>query len=171
MSAGAVTRRAAVVGLPAFAFLSVVSERGAQGQPIVRFREIRVDVSPLRASVGDPTAAWVQQVLPGALAQALAGYMSRSDPNAGTLAARIETVYLGPSAGGFGMAGGTRDAIEGVLRVIGPRGAVTVETRLRVTTSYSTSGAEQALVEEAYRSRVIALAQAFAGAAPGQLGL
>ena len=85
--------------------------------------------------------------------------------------ARIDSLYLGPSAGGFGMAGKTRDAIEGVLTVIGARGGVTEETRLRVTASYSTSGAEQALVEEAYRSRVIALAQAFAGAAPGQLGL
>jgi hypothetical protein len=54
---------------------------------------------------------------------------------------------------------------------MGARGGVTEETRLRVTASYSMSAAEQALVEEAYRSRVIALAQAFAGATPGQLGL
>ena len=33
---------------------------------------IRVDVVPLRANAGDPTAAWVARALPGALAQALA---------------------------------------------------------------------------------------------------
>jgi hypothetical protein len=69
------------------------------------------------------------------------------------------------------MAGKSRDAIEGVLKVTGPHGGVTAESRLRVTTSYTTSGAEQALVEEANHSQVIALAQAFAGATPGQLRL
>jgi hypothetical protein len=33
---------------------------------------IKVDVGPLRANAGDPTAAWVARALPGALAQALA---------------------------------------------------------------------------------------------------
>jgi hypothetical protein len=69
------------------------------------------------------------------------------------------------------MAGKARDAIEGVLKVTGPRGGVTAEARLRITTSYTTSGAEQALVEEANHSGVIALAQAFARATPRQLRL
>jgi hypothetical protein len=157
--------------LGVFAVLSVSSVRRARAQQSVRFRDIRVDVSPLRASAGDPTTAWVQQELPAAMAKALAGYMSRSDRTGATLVVQIETVYLGPSAGGFGMAGKTRDAIEGVLKVVGPRGGISAETRLRVTTSYTTSGAEQALPEEGNHSRVIALAQAFAGATPGLLGL
>jgi hypothetical protein len=171
MSAFALTRRAALAALGALALPPVVAVRSALAQRSVPFHDIRVDVSPLRASAGDPTAAWVQQELPGALAQALAGYMSRSDRNGATLVVRIEAVYLGPSAGGFGMAGKTRDTIEGVLKVTGPRGGVTAEARIRVTTSYTTSGAEQALIEEANHSRVIALAQEFAGATPRQLGL
>jgi len=171
MLIGAVSRRTAIAGLGAFAVLAGVPVRCAPAQPGVRFRQIRVDVSRLRANAGDPTAGWVERELPGDLARAVAAFMSPSDRNGATLVARIDSLYLGPSAGGFGMAGKTRDTIEGVLTVIGARGGVTEETRLRVTASYSTSGAEQALVEEAYRSRVIALAQAFAGAAPGQLGL
>jgi hypothetical protein len=149
MSIGAVTRRAALAELGALAVLPAVPVRCAAAQPVVRFRQIRVDVSSLRANVGDPTAGWVERELPGDLAHALAAFTSPSDRNGATLVARIDSIYLGPSGGGFGMAGKTRDAIEGVLTVMGARGGVTEETPLRVTTSYSTSGAEQALVEEA----------------------
>jgi hypothetical protein len=45
-------------------------------------RDIRVDVSPLRATVGDPTAASVEQELPRRLARALAG---RVTPKAETI--------------------------------------------------------------------------------------
>jgi hypothetical protein len=113
----------------------------------------------------------VELELPGALAHALPAFLSPSDRDGATLVARIDSIYLGPNAAGFGMAGKTRDAIEGALRLTGARGGVAAETRLRVTTSYSTSGAEQALIEEAYHSRVVSLAQAFAQATPGQLGL
>jgi hypothetical protein len=171
MSISALTRRAALSRLGVFAVFATSAARSVLAQPGGRFRDIRVDVSPLRASAGDPTTAWVQQELPAGLAKVLAGYVSRPDRAGATLVVRIETVYLGPSAGGFGMAGKTTDAIEGVLKVMGPRGGISAETRLRVTTSYTTSGAEQALPEEGYHSRVIALAQAFAGATPGQLGL
>ena len=34
---------------------------------------IHVDVAPLRENAGDPTAAWVAQVMPGALAQRARG--------------------------------------------------------------------------------------------------
>jgi hypothetical protein len=56
---------------------------------------------------------------------------------------------LVPSAGGFEMAGKARDAFEGVL-----------------TASRRTSACRGS-----HRSRVIALAQAFAQATPGELGL
>ena len=72
MSAFPLTRRAALAAFGVVALSPAVAVRSALAQPNVRFRNIVVDVTPLRASVGDPTAAWVQQELPGALAQALA---------------------------------------------------------------------------------------------------
>ena len=46
---------------------------------------IRVDVAPLRANAGDPTATWVEQELPGQLAEALSG---RLTPKGATLVVR-----------------------------------------------------------------------------------
>ena len=145
--------------------------QSALAQAGVRFRDIQVDVSPLRARLGDPTAAWVQQALPGALAQALAPYMSPGDRNGASLLARIDDIYLGPSSGGTGAAGSSQDTIMGVLIVRGPRGAIAAETPLRAITSYYPMAVDQALVVEAYHGRVAALAQAFAGWAPRELGL
>ena len=99
MSVFASTRRAAVGNLSAFVLLSVASVR-AIADSAVRFREIRVDVSPLRASAGDPTADWVEQALPGALAQALAAHLAPGERGGPTLIARVKYVYLGPSGGG-----------------------------------------------------------------------
>ena len=41
--------------------------------------------------MGDPTAAWVEQALPGALAQSLAPYMAPGDRGGATLVARIDS--------------------------------------------------------------------------------
>ena len=80
------------------------------------------------AQVGDPTAAWVQQDLPGAIAQALGPYYAPGDPSGATLVARIDYIYLGPNSGGTGPAGASQDTIKGVLIVKGPRGGVPAET-------------------------------------------
>src|SRR5271156_1337479 len=109
MSAFPLTRRAALAALGGLALPSALSVRTAHAQAGVRFRNIVVDVSPLRASSGDPTAAWVQQELPGALAQALAGRMAPGDRGGATLVARIDFVYLGPSSGGTGAWGSSQD--------------------------------------------------------------
>jgi hypothetical protein len=169
MSISAVTRRVALSSLGAFAIIPTGFMRPARAQKAVKLRDIRVDVSPLRASAGDPTAAWVEQELPRDLAQALAPYMAPAERDGATLVVRIQYVYLGPSAGGMGMSGSARDAIEGLLAVRGPGHGAASETRLRATASYSGSS-DQALVEEGYHSRVIALAQAFATWTPRQLG-
>ena len=65
--------------------------------------------------MGDPTAAWVEQSLPGALAQALGPYMTPGDRNGATLIARIDYLYLGSSSGGPGFFGQTQDTINGTL--------------------------------------------------------
>jgi hypothetical protein len=170
MSASPFTRRAALAALGALALPSAVALRSAHAQPGVRFRNIVVDVAPLRARAGDPTAAWVQQELPGALAQSLAGYMAPGDRSGATLVARIDYIYLGPSSGGPGPFHSTQDTITGVLLVRGPRG-VAADKPLSAISTYYPMAVDQALVERAYHGRVTALAQAFAGWAPRELGL
>jgi hypothetical protein len=167
----AVTRRAAAADLVAFAVLSAVASRRAFAQSAVRFRDIGVDVAPLRASAGDPTADWVEQELPRDLTHTLAAYLSPPERDGATLLARIRSIYLGASGGGTRPGGASEDSIEGVLIVRGVRGGLAAETTLRAIATYYPNAPDEALVEEAYHGRVMALAQAFAGSAPRQLGL
>ena len=168
MRAFPLTRRAALAGLGALA-LSPVAVRGALAQPGVRFRRIVVDVSPLRASAGDPTAAWVEEALPGALANALGAYIAPGDRNGATLVAQIDYLYLGPNTGP-GLFRSSQDTINGTLLVKGPRG-VAAKVPIRAITSYYPSPVDQPMRVESNHWRVIALAQAFAGWAPRELGL
>jgi hypothetical protein len=173
MSAFPLSRRAALAGLGALV-LPAAQMRSALAQPGLRIRAIKVDVSPIRASMGDPTAAWVEEALPSALAQSLAPYMAPGDRNGATLIARIDYLYLGPSSGGgegFGHFRRTQDTINGTLLIKGPRGGVVANVPLRAISSYFPMAVDQALVERALQGRVTALAQAFAGWAPRQLGL
>ena len=58
-----IARRAVIAGCCAFALLTaMVGGAAAQSRPAVG--AIRVDVAPLRANAGDPTAAWVGEELP-----------------------------------------------------------------------------------------------------------
>ena len=91
MSTLALMRRAGIAATFAFLMGAPCQNALAQSRPPVR--DIRVDVAPLRANAGDPTAMWVQQGLPGQLAQALAGRMTAQG---GTLVVRIDYVTLGP---------------------------------------------------------------------------
>jgi hypothetical protein len=53
----------------------------------------------------------------------------------------------------------------------GPRGAAIANVPLRAISSYFPMAVDQALVERALQGRVVAVAQAFAGWAPRELGL
>ncbi len=170
MSAFPLTRRAAIAGLGAFVLSALAQTPVAWAQPGLRIRAIKVDVSPIRQSMGDPTAAWVEEALPGALAQSLAPYMAPGDRGGATLVARIDNLYLGPSSGGPGPLGSAQDTINGSLSLRGPRG-VAANVPLRAISSYYPIAVDQTLVERALQGRVVALAQAFAGWAPRQLGL
>ncbi len=173
MSAFPLTRRSAIAALGALVLPAMAQVPGALAQPGLRIRAIKVDVSPIRASMGDPTAAWVEEALPGALAQSLAPYMSPGDRNGATLVARIDYLYLGPSSGGGGGFGGfrrTQDTINGTLLLKSARGFV-AKVPLRAISSYYPMAVDQTLVERALEGRVTALAQAFAGWAPRELGL
>jgi hypothetical protein len=170
MSAFPLTRRAVIAGVGALVLPALAEIQIASAQPGLRIRAIKVDVSPIRQSMGDPTAAWVEQALPGALAQSLAPYMAPGDRGGATLVARIDSLYLGPSSGGPGPLGSTQDTINGTLLLRGPRG-VGAATPLRAISSYYPTPVDQALIERALQGRVTALAQVFAGWAPRELGL
>ena len=160
------SRRAALTAMGAFLFAPAVALAQGPGT----FRAVVVDVGPLRANIGDPTAAWVAKSMPGALIQALGPHYAPGDRNGATLIVRPGLIYLCPSSGGPGLLGSCTDTIEGDLIVRGPRGVVS-ETPLRAITSYFPKGVDQALWEESNRNRVELLAQAFAGWVPRQLGL
>lgn len=161
------TRRAALTALGAAA----LAPAPALAQAPLRFRAIKVDVEPLRANAGDPTAAWVAESLPPALAQKLAPYISPGDRSGATLVARIGWIYLGPMSGGVGSLGAGQDTIVGDLIVRGPKGGVVSEVPLRAIASYYPNAVNQTLWVRWNRMRVDALAQAFAGWVPRELGL
>ena len=171
MPAIPVTRRAALAALGVLTLPLAGAVQDADAQAGLRIRDIVVDASRLRAWVGDPTAAWVEQELPGALAQAFAGSMAPGDRSGATLVAEVDYIYLAPTSGGTGKPGGFQDTIAGSLIIRGPRGGVAAVTPLRALASYYPSSVDTSLVVEGFHGRVVALAQAFAGWAPRELGL
>jgi hypothetical protein len=151
------TRRAALIGLGAFASagLSACNTTPSAGiQPVAASGggAIDVDTSPLIAYVGNPTAGWAQQSLPGALAQVLG-------PGAPAgLHVRVDTLYLG----GGGPA--DPDRMRGVAMV----GGRTIS--VRAISTYTPSPTDQALPEQALQGRVQALSTAFAYRLKRKLG-
>ena len=107
---------------------------------------IRVDVAPLRASAGDPTASWVQQELPDQLAKAMAGRMTSKG---GTLVVRIDYLTLGPTKHSWSW-----DNISGVAMIGGAQRPV------RATTRYQVSPIDQTMIEQSNHYRVTQLVQA-----------
>jgi hypothetical protein len=171
MVASATTRRGALVALGAFGLSLTHAGTGARAQGGLRFSGVRINVEPLRALTGDPTAAWMEQALAQALPRALGPHLAPRDRSAPVLEVRMDWLYLAPSPGGPGPRGSAQDTVIGSFLVRGPMGGIEQEIPLRAIASYYPSGVDQALVERAYHGRVVALAQAFAGWAPRQLGL
>ena len=147
MSGQTFTRRAAIAACGAFVLVTMGSG-AAQAQSRLAVGAIRVDVAPLRASVGDPTATWVEQELPRQLAQALSGRMT---PNGGKLVVRIDSLALGAHKDGWAW-----DNISGVATVRG------VARPVRATWRYQANAIDQALVAEGNHARVSAVVQALA---------
>jgi hypothetical protein len=141
-------RRVAIAAGGAFALLAAVASQNALAQSGLPIRNIQVDVAPLRANVGDPTASWVQQTLPGQLAKALAGRMS---PKGSTLVVRIDSLSLGPNKDSRAW-----DNISGVATIGGAQRPV------RATSRYWASAIDQTLFEQSNRQRVTQLVQALA---------
>jgi hypothetical protein len=141
------TRRAALVGLAAFAAggLSGCNTTPSAGiQSVAAAGAIDVDTTPLVAYVGNPTAGWVQQSLPGALAQIVGSRAS------GGLHVRVDTLYLGNGGPG------DPDRMRGVAML----GGRTIN--VRAISTYWSTPTDQALPEQALQGRVQALSTAFA---------
>ena len=171
MVASAMTRRGALAALGAFGLTLTGAASGARAQNGLRFSNIVVNVEPLRALTGDPTAAWMDQALRQALPR-LSGLISRlGDRNAPVLEVRIDWIYLAPSPGGPGPRGSAQDTIDRKLpcsrtarwnRVSDPVAGdrVLLSERRR-------PGARRASLSLAH----VTLGQTFAGWAPRELGL
>ncbi len=153
MSTFALTRRAALAAFGALALLPTVAGRNVLAQSGLTFRSIQVDVAPLRAHAGDPTAAWGQQELPVQLSQALAGSMAR---NGAALIVRIDYLTLGPNTGSMLHSSASLDNIIGVA-IIGGQ-----QIPVRATTSFFTSPIDQTMIEQSNHGRVSQLVQALA---------
>ena len=138
------TRRAALLSFGAFAAAGLGGcnttptagvQPAASGPGI---GAIEVDTTPLVAYVGNPTAGWAQQALPGALAQVLGS----GAPGGPTLHVRIDTLYLG------GGNPADPDRMRGVATLAGH----TISVRA-VSTNYVPSPTDQALPEQALQGR------------------
>ena len=167
MPTNILTRRAALFSLGAFAAAGLggcnttptaAVQPGAAAPAGLRIGAVNVDTAPLVAYVGNPTAQWAQQAMPGALAQAFGARMAPGDPGAATLNVRIDTLYLGEGGPG------DPDLIRGVAMV----GGHTISVRASAT--YFSSPTDQALPEQAIQGRVQALAVAFAYRLKRKLG-
>jgi hypothetical protein len=155
------TRRAALVSFGAFAAAGLsgcnttptagVQPAAASGLSI---GAIEVDTTPLVAYVGNPTAGWAQQALPGALAQVLGS----GAPGGLPLQVRVNTLYLGNGGPG------DPDRMRGVATL----GGHTI--RVRAISTYFPSPTDQALPEQALQGRVQALSVAFAYRVRRRLG-
>jgi hypothetical protein len=123
----------------------------AFAQAGVPIRNIRVDVGPLRANAGEPTATWTEQELSRRLSRALAGRLS---PKGQTLTVRIDYVTLGPNTGATLHGGSSPDNIIGVATLGGAQWPV------RATSTYMSSPVDQTMVAESNHYRVSQLAEA-----------
>ena len=139
-------RRVAIATCSAFPLLAAVAWQTAVAGSRFPIRNVQVDVAPLRVSVGDPTASWVQQELPDQLNRALADRMTS---HGGTLVVRIDYLTLGARKHDWAW-----DNISGVATIGG------MQRPLRATTRYLVSAIDQTMVEESNRQRVTQLLQA-----------
>ena len=141
-------RRAAIAACGAFALVAAMPGKTALAQSGLAVSNIRVDVAPLRANAGDPTATWVEQELPRPLAEALSG---RRTPKGGTLVVRVDSLALGPNKDGRAW-----DNISGVATIGG------VERPVRATSRYWASAIDPATIAQSNHARVSAAVQALA---------
>jgi hypothetical protein len=166
------TRRAALAALTAAA-AAAATKASAVTQGGLRFREIRVDISPLHEKVQDEEGGWVAAVLPGYLRQSLAAHLAPGDRSASVLVARIDDVTLGVAHSGmspFPLASDAHDSIEGVGLVLDGRGQVAQSYPLFCAVG-ADSFSSLPYQTDIRRGRAETLARSFAQWLPGKMGL
>jgi|HubBroStandDraft_1064217.scaffolds.fasta_scaffold238096_1 hypothetical protein len=151
MSTFPLTRRAAIAALGAMTIAALAASRGALARSTLPRPGVRVDVAPLAANAGEPTAGWVAQYLPGQIAQNLA----RRGVSA-NVSVRIDYLTLGPNSGGVGPAGSSYDSIQGVATING------VEMPVRATSSYYPMAQDATMTEQSNRDRISQVTEALA---------
>jgi len=153
MTMSALTRRAAFAALGAMTLAAVAASQGALARTTLPRPGpgIRVDVAPLAANAGEPTAEWVAQALPGQIAQNLA----KRGVSANVFV-RVDYVILGSNSGDGGPAGSTYDNIEGVATING------VEMPVRATSTYYPMAVNDAMIEQSNHDRISQLTEALA---------
>ena len=115
---------------------------------------VQVDVRPLiENSDGGPTAGWVEQELPGAIAGALAASGQAGTP----VSSGSTTSFWGRTAAGSVPLGSAPDQMVGEVTSGG------VTRPLRASTSYYPSPTDNVMIEQSNHRRVSELVQAFAG--------
>jgi len=138
----------------------------------IKFRAIRVDVSPLAENGLAPEAAWLAQDLPALLQAAFAKRLAPGAAGAPTLVVRIDLLILGKSGGGgtapFG-GSAARDSIEGAGVILAPNGKPIAVYPMLATLLAYTGGSVYEVGTE--RHRTADLANSFAYWLPGQMGL
>jgi hypothetical protein len=112
---------------------------------------IKVDVGPLRANAGDPTAAWVARASGHARSSS-----SRRQAGRAPISVRIDYVILGPSSGGVQAGGAAPDQMIGEVIVGG------IAHELRGSTSYYPMAVDQPDYVQSNYDRIAQLCQAFA---------
>jgi hypothetical protein len=151
MSTFTLTRRATLAALGAATLAAIAASRDALARrSTLPPPGIRVDVAPLAANAGEPTAGWVAQYLPEQIAQNLAGRGVSA-----SVSVRVDYLTLGSNVG-VGSTGLSYDAIEGVATIDG------VDMPVRATSTYYAMPADQTMIEQSNRDRVSQLTEALA---------
>ncbi len=173
MAKPATCAMAVSAGIALAAFLATAAAAENASLPSgAHFRAIRVDVAPLASSVGEPTAGWMAEALPGRLQAVFANRLAPADRAAPTLVVRIDRVFLGESGNGIGAAAGAaraRDHVHGAGVVVAPDGR-TIATSPFWDVLYNYTGGSNYEVGTEQR-RVNELAAGLAYWLPGQMGL
>jgi hypothetical protein len=152
MSKSKLVRRLTIAALGAMALAGALApSSGALARRNPSPGGVRVDVAPLAANAGQPTAAWVAEALPGQIARDLAARGVSAN-----VSVQVDYLTLGSNVGANGPAGSSYDNIQGVATVNG------VEMPVRATSTYYPMASDQTMIEQSNRERVRQLTQALA---------
>ena len=151
MSKSKLVRRVVIAAFGATALAAIAPSPGALARRIPSPDGIRVDVAPLAANAGEPTAGWVAEALPGQIARNLAARGVNAN-----VSVQVDYLTLGSNVGANGPAGSSYDNIQGSAIVNG------VEMPVRATSTYYPMASDQTMIEQSNRERVRQLTQALA---------